>query len=108
MADIPHLAIPLRFNGGQWVVVEQDSEEEVAQCVQTVCAFERGYRIEDPDFGINDPTFTTMPIDTSDIARALEEYEERAEVDIFQEVAPDGSVYVRLEVSVPSSREGVE
>jgi phage baseplate assembly protein W len=105
MADIPHLAVPLRVTGGRWVVVEQDTEEEVAQCVRNVCAFERGYRVEDPDFGINDPAFTTMPIDTGDIAQALEDYEERAEVAIFQEITPDGQVAVRLEVSVPTSEE---
>jgi phage baseplate assembly protein W len=105
MADIPHLAMPLRFKGAQWVLVEQDSEEEVAQCVRNVCAFERGYRIEDPDFGITDPTFQTMPIDTGDIAQALADYEERAAVAIYQEITPDGRVSIRLDVSVPTSEE---
>jgi phage baseplate assembly protein W len=105
MPDIPHLSIPLRITNSRWEVVEQDTEEEVAQCVRNVCAFERGYRIEDPDFGINDPSFQIMPIDTNDIAQALDEYEERAAVEIFQEITPDGQVTVRLEVRVPISEE---
>jgi phage baseplate assembly protein W len=105
MAEIPHLAVPLQFANKNWVVVEQDTEEEVAQCVRNICAFERGYRVEDPDFGIVDPTFTTMPIDAGDIAQALEDYEERAQVDIFQEITPDGRVSIRLEVQVPTSEE---
>jgi phage baseplate assembly protein W len=108
MADIPHLAVPLRYEYGQYVQVEQDTEEEVAQCVRNICAFERGYRVEDPDFGITDPTFQTMPIDTADIAQALDDYEERAEVEIFQEITPDGSVSVRLEVRVPTSEEAID
>ena len=102
---IPHLAMPLRVVNGRWVTVEQDSEDEVAHCVRNICAFERGYRVEDPSFGIADPTFTTLPIDTSDIAQALEEYEERARVRIFQEITPDGRASVRLEVDVPTSEE---
>jgi phage baseplate assembly protein W len=103
---IPHLAIPLQTVGGAWGVVEQDTEAEVAQCVRNIVAFERGFRIEDPDFGIIDPTFTTMPIDTNDIVQAVAEYEQRAEIEVAQEVAPDGSVTVRLAVTVPSSEEG--
>lgn len=105
MADIPHLAIPLRVADGAWAVVEQDTEDEVAQCVRNICAFERGYRVEDPDFGISDPSFQTMPIDTDDIGQALEDYEERAEVDIYQEIAADGRVTIQLEVRVPTSEE---
>lgn len=106
MADIPHLAVPLRVVAGKWAVVEQDTEDEVAQCVRNICSFERGYRVEDPDFGIEDPTFTTMPIDTNDIASALAEYEERADVEILQEISKDGTTTVRIEVNVPTSTEG--
>jgi phage baseplate assembly protein W len=103
--NVPHLAIPFQVINGQWVTVEQDTDDEVAQCVRNICAFERGYRNEDPDFGIDDPTFTTMPIDTEDIARALERYEDRARVEIFQTIAPDGSVEVRLEVTIATSED---
>lgn len=102
---IPHLAMPLQVVGSQWLYTEQDTDEEVAQCVRNICAFQRGFRVEDPTFGIEDPTFTTMPIDTADIAGALEEYEERASVAIYQEITPDGRVSVRLEVTVPTSEE---
>jgi phage baseplate assembly protein W len=105
MANIPHLSVPFQVLNGQWVTVEQDTDEEVAQCVRNICAFERGFRIEDPDFGINDPTFTVMPIDTEDISQALATYEDRALVDIFQEFHPDGSVRVRMEVHIPTSED---
>lgn len=103
--NVPHLAVPFQVINGQWVTVEQDTDDEVAQCVRNLCAFERGYRAEDPDFGIADPTFTTMPIDTEDIARALSVYEDRALIEIFQTISPDGSVEVRLEVTLPTSED---
>jgi len=102
---IPHLAVPLQVINGAFVTVEQDTDDEVAQCVRNICAFERGYRIEDPDFGIADPTFTTMPIDTADISEALDAYEDRAMVSIYQEIAPDGSVNIRLEVNIATSED---
>lgn len=105
MTDVPHLAVPLRVQNGQWEYVEQDTEDEVAQCVRNICMFERGYRVEDPDFGIADPTFTIMPIDTSDISAAIEEYEDRAEVDIYQQISEDGRASIRLEVRIPTSEE---
>lgn len=103
--NVPHLAVPFQVINGQWITVEQDTDDEVAQCVRNICAFERGFRIEDPDFGINDPTFTTMPIDTEDISSALDTYEDRAQVEIFQTFGPDGSVEVRLEVTLPTSED---
>jgi hypothetical protein len=108
MANISHLAMPLQVINGRWVTVEQDTDEEVAHCVRNICAFERGFRIEDPNFGIADPTFNTMPINTADIANALEEYEDRAQVDIYQEFTPGGRVNVRLEVTIPTSEDASE
>jgi len=105
MANIPHLSVPFQVISGQFVTVEQDTDDEAAQCVRNILAFERGFRVEDPDFGINDPTFTTMPIDTEDISRTLAVYEDRPVVDIFQEFLPDGTVHVRLEVRIPTSED---
>lgn len=102
---IPHLSVPFQVIHGQFVTVEQDTDDEVAQCVRNICVYERGFRLEDPDFGIEDPTFTTMPIDTEDIARAVAAYEDRAQVDIYQQFQPDGSVSVRLEVRIPTSED---
>jgi len=102
---IPHLVAPLQVVGGRFLAVEQDTDEEVAVCVRNICAFEQGYRHEDPDFGIPDPTFRVMPIDTNAIAQALADYEDRAQVNITQELTPDGAVTLRLEVDVPASEE---
>lgn len=58
MADIPHLAFPVRFNAaGSAVVVEQDSAEEIAGCVETIVRTVKGHRLERPEFGIRDLVF---------------------------------------------------
>ena len=57
-ADIPDLAIPLRFTAaGQEVVVGQDSDEEVAQSVTVAARVLRGSMDHDPGLGTSDQTF---------------------------------------------------
>lgn len=80
MADvsIPHFALPFRFEGGSAAVVEQDTEDEVAQCVEVLVSTPVGSRIEDlPEYGIVDPAFVPV-IDTGTILDALETWEPRA------------------------------
>lgn len=78
MADItnPHFRVPF-FVGKSVAAVEQDSDEEVRQCVEAVVRTEVGTRIERPEFGIFDPTFQEFPGGVDEIAAAVEEWEPR-------------------------------
>lgn len=79
----PHLAVPLRFDMYRLVLVEQDSAEEVAQCVAAVLRTERGTREGRPDFGVPDPTFRQVGPDgivAEDVIDAVLEAEPRASV----------------------------
>jgi hypothetical protein len=108
MDSIPHLAWPIRFTDtGQYVTVQQDTDDEVAQCVGVLVSYLRGFRIERPDFGIFDPTFNVQPIDTSDIGKACAIFEARADVDLEEYDDPNdrGKTTVRLRVTVPTSDE---
>lgn len=78
MVDIPHLALPVRFVGGAAVTVEQDSTDEIAQCVETILRYRPGQRPELPDFGVADPTFQMAPIDLDRARAAVLEWEPRA------------------------------
>lgn len=55
---IPHLSLPLRVQNGQFSVVEQDSDEEIIQCIGVICKTPQGARIEVPDFGVPQELFT--------------------------------------------------
>lgn len=75
---IPHLKVPLTIGvDGHAEVVEQDTWEEVAQCVQVLLMTRIGDRIESPEYGIPDQVFTTVP-DLLTIQAAIERWEPRA------------------------------
>jgi hypothetical protein len=99
---IPKLDFPLRIINSRFVVNEQDTNEDQATQVAVLCSFERGFRIEAPSFGINDPSFTNMPIDLDDLSEALAEYAPDAMVDVRQYNDSEGFTRVQLEVSAAS------
>jgi hypothetical protein len=103
MADVPHFDLPFRFGqGGHATTVEQDSEADVINCVAAIVRTTKGSREDLPDFGIDDPTFSPIPINTGSILEDVFEQEPRAH--ILAEQAPDAfnnlEQVVRLNISV--------
>ena len=80
MADVPHLKVPLALAGSAFAVVEQDSPEEIEQCVLAVLKTPVGSRIDAAEFGTPDHTFEQLPQNPSaePYLTALEEWEPRA------------------------------
>jgi len=103
--QVPHLSLPFRLSGTGYATVEQDTDREAADCVFVIMSFERGVRAEEPDFGIEDPTFETQPIDVDDIAEAISNYEPRVNADIETIDLPDGTTTVKVNVTLPTSDE---
>lgn len=55
---VPKFAVPFRLGGSSaFAVVEQDSDEEILQCVKAIVRTPIGSHIDDPELGIQDPTF---------------------------------------------------
>ena len=77
---VPHLRIPFRIDRtGTAEVVEQDSFEEIAQCVQTLVTTRLGERVEVPDYGIPDQVFLSEPaVQSASLATQIEQWEPRA------------------------------
>lgn len=76
---IPHFALPFRINGaGAPVVNDQDSQADIHDCVAAVVRTPVGTRIELPDFGRPDQTFTQGEIETAELVAAVEQWEPRA------------------------------
>lgn len=85
---VPHFDIPFRFNTtGHAVVTEQDTLEEISNCVEAILRTRVGQRLEIPDFGIEDPVFENQPLQLQGIVAAIIEQEPRAIV--LLEQAPD-------------------
>jgi len=105
MDSVPHLSLPLRLSGDRFAQVGQDTDREAADCVFVIMCFPRGVRAEEPDFGIDDPTFETQPIDVDDIAQAISDYEPRVDAEIETIDLPDGTTTVKVNVTLPTSDE---
>lgn len=78
MAEAPHFRLPFRVVGRGARVVEQDSLEEIAQCVYAVLATEPGSREEEPDFGLDDQAFRMGGADLDHFQEIVSQYEPRA------------------------------
>lgn len=74
----PHFALPFRFTAGAAVVNEQDSVDEIEDCVLAIASYPIGSRIEKPAFGIPDQTFRQGGADPAVIAAAVNQWEPRA------------------------------
>lgn len=82
-AIIPHIAIPFDFiqqGVGGVNVNEQDSLDDVYDCVQAIMRTETGFRPELPAFGIADQTFTQGEIDLPQIKDDVSTWEPRSDV----------------------------
>lgn len=84
---IPKLRIPLQMQNGRLALVEQDSADNVAACVFAILAYERGSRIEDPNFGVESLVFDQWPLDLSEWLEQIARYEPRASIETEQEIS---------------------
>lgn len=90
--DIPHFEFPFQLagDGRSASVEEQDTVEEIRDCVELICRTPVGHRVELPEFGVPDLTFRQIEadgIDAADLEAAIETWEPR--VDVLVDQAPD-------------------
>jgi phage baseplate assembly protein W len=83
---VPKLRVPLEMGATGFRTVEQDSLQEIAQGAYAVLATPIGSLLEEPEFGIEDPTFEQLPIDDTEWLEALARWEPRAAVRTTQEI----------------------
>jgi len=78
----PHFRIPFTVTGSSAGVVEQNSQEEIEDCIEAVLRTPIGSRVEQPEYGIPDETFEQLTPDVSAEAylNAIAEWEPRARV----------------------------
>jgi phage baseplate assembly protein W len=101
-AEVPHFAFPFRLENGSVAVQEQDTTDEVAQCVQVLLATPLGERDEQPDYGITDPTFQA-DIDQQEILTAVAEWEPRAIPALTDETDNEDELVRTLRATVAES-----
>lgn len=99
MSMIPHLALPFSMdlvNGAP--VVDQDSIDDVEQCVAVLCLTPIGSRAELPTYGIPDVTFE-QSINTGPIVSAINTWEPRAAVTVTATPGPNATVSVGVSLA---------
>lgn len=75
----PHLKIPFKFgHNGHAEVVEQDSDDDVTQCVFAVLNTPVGFRLEIPTFGVRKAVLEDNGPSLPMLEAALEEWVPRA------------------------------
>lgn len=81
--------LPLRIDPttGDFAVVEQDSVDDYANCVQIVCLTRPGQRLEDPEFGLTEMALAEEPIDGAVLLAQIAASEPRA--GLLARIAPD-------------------
>lgn len=101
--SIPHLAIPFRLadGNGPAATVEQNSIDDITQCVEVLLATELGSRVELPGYGAADQTFTQQ-FDTSLILQAVTAWEPRATVTVSATPGRNPQVTVNVSVAAGS------
>lgn len=77
---VPKLKVPLRVGAKGLECVEQDSDEEVLQCVEAILRTQPGTRPDDPAIGMPDFAFSENGVDPVVVRSILSRYEPRAEV----------------------------
>lgn len=98
--DTPHFRLPFQVTGTHAAYVEQDSLEEIAQCVEAVAKTPVRTRIENPAYGVNEELFRMLPADSTNTAliAAIEEFEPRAKL-LGEKELSELTETIRLRVS---------
>lgn len=83
--DTPHLSLPFQLasDGRSVSVEEQDSIEEIRDCVELTLRYPTGHRPELPEFGTPDLTFRQAAadgLDLADVEAVVATWEPRVEV----------------------------
>lgn len=77
----PHFDIPFRFtSSGSAAMAEQNTFEDIANCVEVIVRTPFGFRDDAPDFGFPDLTLLEQPIVTRDLVELVQSQEPRATV----------------------------
>lgn len=91
MIEIPHFKFPFQLasDGVRAQAVEQDSDDEILDCVVVLLSTTQGERIEIPEYGVRDQAFRQNGVDTAHILAQIRRYEERANINLDPDAIQD-------------------
>ena len=95
---------PLELAGGSFATVEQDSDEDINQCIKAILMHRPGDRADIVQMGVRDLTFNTQPLELGDVQEILLRHEPRVDVLLMQD--PDSVERLVAEVTAEWTRRG--
>jgi hypothetical protein len=106
---IPHFDLPFRFgtSGRHAASVEQDSIDDVTNCVETLIRCPIDFRPEVPGYGTPDQTLQMAPVDSEFILSQALRWEPRASVLIEQSLDSVDYLITKLLAQVAARTEEV-
>lgn len=101
MGNSPHIAAPFTITRAGIQTVEQDTPQEIASCVYNICVCPKGFREDNPSFGVPDLTFGPVPVNLGALEEAIKQWEPRADLRIAEqaEAANEAVRKIGIEVS---------
>jgi hypothetical protein len=99
--EIPHFSFPFNIAGNKVVESEQDSLDDVTNCVRAIILTPEDFRTDIDDFGVNDMTFENHPLPSEGILQDIVLQEPRAAllVDARPSIIDELIAEVTIEVS---------
>ena len=98
--DVPHFALPFQLGPAGAVVCEQDSIDDVSNCVIAISVTHIGWRTEVPTFGIPDLAMRKLPIGAEDINSWISNQEPRALITVEEKTDHVDSLIDHINVGV--------
>jgi len=102
--ELPHFAAPFAWTDTGAGVLEQDTPDEIAACVFNIASCPVAFLAHDPEFGIDDLSFATLPLDIDGLVADLDRQEPRASITAID--SPDGLDVTSRAVTVDVSPRG--
>lgn len=81
-----HFDLPFRINNGTAVVVEQDSDADILARTTAIVSWRKGFRIDRPWLGINDPTHRQGGANMDEIREELADQDPAAEAAVTRDM----------------------
>ena len=78
--DSPHFDLPFRLLSTGAAVSEQDTYDDVANCVEAIVRTPYGFRDDAPNFGFPSVELRPMPVISSEIRDVVDAQEPRATI----------------------------
>ena len=97
----PHFNFPFQIFGGTVEAVEQDSVEDIANCVTAIIITPDTFRTDLDDFGLPDMTFMKQPLPAESFTQEILTQEPRASIlmDIDPSIIDDLIAEVTVQVT---------